>query len=80
MTKIIVERQELKGDTAYDTLVGMYDTVEEANAEIEQLLIHLTEKEKASCSITAFRYELNEDGDIDYDKGGYNVEGAITHN
>ena len=77
MRKIIVERKEKTGDTGYDMLVGMYDTVEDANEAIKDLNRTLTKKERERCTITALWYDVDETGDIVYEEGGYRVDGVV---
>lgn len=80
MKKVAVLRNELRGDTPYDSLLGVFDTVEEANKEINSTLYHLTDREKASCRIWSEWVPVDELGLLDWESEDIEDANTITHN
>ena len=80
MKKVAVLRNELKGDTPYGSLLGVFDTIEEANKEIISTLYHLTEKEKASCRIWSGWVPVDQLGFIVWESEDIEDAETITHN
>ena len=79
MKMVAVLKMELKGDTPYDSLLGVFGSIEEANKEIASTLYHLTEKEKASCRIWSEWVSVDELGLIDWVSEDIEAK-TITHN